>query len=282
MMSSPDLELQDANFIAFDTETTGLYPIASRLLEIGATRFDAGGERIADFEQLINPEMPIPPEAQAVNHITDDMVRNQPVVEMVLPAFIDFLGSSETLLVAHNAPFDLEFIGVDMLRLGLALPRHMVFDTCLLAQALLPGLRSYRLEALAVVLGVSTPQQHRALSDAELTKDVLLTLLGRSPRIVTLADLAAVTPPLAFERVKGYQADAPAGLEALGEAIEARSPIEIVYVGGSKGTEPRKVTPRALLRCRGYVYLAAYCHLDGRDKMYRLDRIIGLGGQAVT
>jgi DNA polymerase-3 subunit epsilon len=278
-MPRPDLELEDAGFIAFDTETTGLYPLASRLVEIGATRFDMGGERIADFEQLINPEMPIPPEAQAVNHITDDMVRDQPTVEVVLPPFMDFLGDPDNLLVAHNAPFDIEFIGVDMLRLGLPLPRHMVFDTCLLAQALLPGLRSYRLEALGVVLGVASPQEHRALADAGLAREVLLMLLGRNPGIRTLADLAAVAPPFSFERVKGYQADPPAGLEALGEGIKRRSAVEIVYVGGSKGTEPRKVTPRTLLRCRGYVYLAAYCHLDGKEKMYRLDRIIGVRGQ---
>ena len=275
-MPRPDLELEEAIFIAFDTETTGLYPLGSRLVEIGATRFETSGERIADFEQLINPEMPMPPEAQAVNHITDEMLRDQPTVDMVMPVFIDFLDGLDNMLVAHNAPFDLEFIGVDMLRLGLALPRHMVFDTCLLAQAILPGLRSYRLEALAVVLGVVSPQQHRALSDAELTRDVLLALLRKTPRIRTVADLAAVTPPLTFERVRVYQADPPAGLEPLGAAIEKRLPLQIVYSGGSKGIEPRKVTPRALLRYRGYVYLAAHCHLDGKEKMYRLDRIIGL------
>lgn len=275
-MPRPDLDLEEATFIAFDTETTGLYPLGASLVEVGATRFEASGERITDFEQLINPGVPMPPEAQAVNHITDEMLQDQPTVDMVMPAFIDFLDGLENMLVAHNAPFDLEFLGVDMLRLGLALPRHMVFDTCLLAQVVLPGLRSYRLEALAVTLGVASPQQHRALSDAELTKDVLLTLLRRTPRIRTVADLAGVTPPLTFERVRVYQANPPAGLEPLGAAIEKRLPLEIVYDGGSKGMEPRKVTPRALLRYRGYVYLAAYCHLDGKEKMYRLDRIIDL------
>jgi DNA polymerase-3 subunit epsilon len=275
-MPRPELELEKAVFIAFDTETTGLYPLASRLVEIGATRFEAGGERIAVFEQLINPEMPIPPDAQAVNHITDEMVRNKPTVDVVMPAFVDFLGGPDNLLVAHNAPFDIEFIGVDMLRLGIALPHHMVFDTCLLAQAVLPGLRSYRLEALASVLGIASSQEHRALSDAELAKEVLLTLLRRVRHVNTVADLAALAPPIAFERVRAYQAQPPEGLEALGAAIEERSQLGIVYIGGSKGTEPRQVTPRALLRYRGYVYLAAHCHIDGKEKMYRLDRIIEL------
>lgn len=277
-MQQADLDLGSAGFIAFDTETTGLYPLAARLVEIGATRFDAVGEPIAVFEQLTNPEMPIPLEAQAVNGITDEMVRNQPTVEMVLPAFIDFLGGPETILVAHNAPFDVEFIGVDLLRLGMALPAHRVFDTCLLARALLPGLRSYRLEALSLVLGLAPSQAHRALADAELTKEVLIALLRRAPRIRTVADLAAAAPPIGFERVRAYKADPPPGLEALGAAIEKRHTIEIVYAGGSKGIGLRKVTPLVLLRCRGYVYLAAHCHLDGKEKMYRLDRIIELRG----
>jgi DNA polymerase-3 subunit epsilon len=272
-MPSTDTRLEDAVFIAFDTETTGLYPLASRLVEIGASRFNSAGERISVFEQLINPEMPIPPAAQAVNRITDEMVRYQPTVDRVMPAFIDFLDGLDNILVAHNAPFDLEFIGVDMLRLGLSLPGHMVFDTCLLAQAVLPGLASYRLESLSVLLGVASPQRHRALADAELTGDVFLDLLRRDQRIQTVEDLARITPPLMFESVRVYQADPPAGFEPLKEAIEHKQVMEIIYSGGTKGAVPRRITPLAILRYGGFAYLAAYCHLDGKEKMYRLDRI---------
>jgi DNA polymerase-3 subunit epsilon len=270
------MELEEVHFIAFDTETTGLYPVVSRLIEIGATRFNAAGERISVFEQLINPEMPIPPDAQAVNHITDEMVRNKPTVDRVLPAFLDFLDGLDNVLVAHNAPFDLEFIGVDLIRLGLPLPGHMVFDTCALAQTIVPGLTSYRLESLAALLGVTAPQHHRALSDAELAGDVLLALLRRDRRIKTVADLAGIAPPLSFEQVRAFQADPPEGLRDLSAAIQRGLPVEIVYMGGSKGTEPRRVTPRAILRYGGYAYLAAHCHLDGKEKMYRMDRISAL------
>jgi predicted DNA-binding transcriptional regulator YafY len=61
----------------------------------------------------------------------------------------------------------------------------------------------------------------------------------------------------------------------LGKAIAGGLPVEVVYAGGSKGAVPRKITPKAVLRHRGYAYLAAYCHLDGKEKMYRLDRIGG-------
>jgi DNA polymerase III epsilon subunit family exonuclease len=272
-MPGPDLPLEEARFIAFDTETTGLYPVVGRLLEIGATCFRLDGEEIAVFEQLIDPETEIPADAQAVNHITDEMVRGQPTISEVMPGFIDFLGDTDHLLLAHNAPFDLGFIGVAMVRLGIALPRHMVFDTLAVAKSLAPGLRSYSLEPLSIMLGATGGQSHRALSDARLAADVFRSLLKRDPEARTLADLARVARPLSFECARGYRVRHPEGFEDLAAAIDRALIVEIVYEGGTKGLEPRRVTPRAFLRTSGYLYLAAHCHVDDREKMYRLDRI---------
>ena len=209
-MVSPDLKIAEAAFIAFDTETTGLYPVSARLVEIGATRFGPGGDEIAVFEQLIDPETDIPPDAQRVNHITDEMVRGQPTVEAVMPRFIDFLGSPDTILVAQNAPFDVGFIGVDLIRLGLAFPLNLIFDTKLIAQALLPLLPSYSLVNLGAMLGVSMGQEHRALSDARLTRDVFLALLEKAPAVKTIADLGRVAQPIKFESSRIYEAQPPA------------------------------------------------------------------------
>jgi DNA polymerase-3 subunit epsilon len=265
--------LDRATFIAFDTETTGLHPVVAKMLEIGAVRFNFAGEEIAVFEQLIDPQTSIPPDAQRINRITVDMVRGQPTVDTVLPGFIDFLGPPDSILLAHNAPFDLEFIGVDMIRLGLPFPSHLTFDTKVLAQSLMPGFMTYSLEALAARLGVARWQEHRALTDARLTKNVFLALLTRPPGVKSVSDLARLAPPLTFERLCGSRVEPPRGFEGLTLAIEEASMIEIVYEGGTAGHEPRKVTPRALLRSRGVLYLAAYSHADAKEKIYRLDRI---------
>jgi DNA polymerase-3 subunit epsilon len=273
-MATPELRIDKANFIAFDTETTGLYPVSARLVEIGATRYTAGGDEIAVFEQLIDPESDIPPEAQQVNHITDQMVRGQPTVEAVMPRFIDFLGSPDTVLVAQNAPFDVGFIGVDLIRLGLTFPTHLIFDTKLLAQAVMPLLPSYSLVNLATMLGISMGQKHRALADARLTRDVFLTLLEKAPNVKTIADLGNLTKPIVFESSRSiYEAKPPVGFEDLAAAIRDRHRIVMVYEGGTKGEEPREITPRAILGYGGTVYLAAFCHTDAREKVYRLDRI---------
>jgi DNA polymerase-3 subunit epsilon len=271
-----DRDLEDLTFIAFDTETTGLYPVMDRLVEIGAVRFGHDGEEIAVFEQLINPDTSIPPEAQQVNHITDSMVAGMPRIEAVLPRFLDFVGSSESILIAHNAPFDIGFIGVDLLRLGLGFPLNPVFDTKLVAQAVMPGLPTYSLEKLGTLLDVIDGQEHRALADARITKDVFVSLLARSQEIGTIGGLADISPPTAFETARLYEATPPAGFEDLAAAISSHTPIEIVYQGGTKGDEPRKVTPRALLQYGDSIYVAAFCHTDSKDKMYRLDRIVSL------
>jgi DNA polymerase III epsilon subunit family exonuclease len=272
-MAAASPELRNTEFIAFDTETTGLYPVAGRLVEIGAVRFRFDGEEVAVYEQLIDPEMPIPPEAQEVNHITDEMVRYQPTVEYALPGFLDFIGPAENVLVAQNAPFDIGFLGVDMIRCGIVPPQHLVFDTKVLAQALLPDLVSYSLRSLSRLLGVAEGQEHRALSDARITKATFLALLGRSPEIATIADLSRIAPPVSFEMVRMYLTRPPAGLEDLATAIDERRRVVLVLTGVAEVEEQHEVTPRALLRSNDLIYLAAYCHDDSRERMYRLDLI---------
>ncbi len=272
-MPRPDLPLKDATFITFDTETTGLYPVASRLVEIGAVCFRLDGEEISVFEQLIDPGTSIPPDAQAVNHITDEMVSGQPTVGEVLPGFLDFLGGTGNILIAHNAKFDMDFIGLDLLRMGLPLPQHMVLDTIMLARSLAPGLTSYSLEALSTTLGITRDQDHRALSDARLTREVFRELLRRNPGVGTVRVLAGIVPPQAFGRSRTQRVTPPPGYENLADAVARRTVVEIVYVGGTRGEEPRALTPHAFLQAGGYIYLAGHCHIDGQNKMYRLDRI---------
>ncbi len=94
-------------FTAFDLETTGLEKTRDRIVEIGAVKFDAMGV-IARFNVLINPGIPMPPEAGRVNGISDEMLADKPPIEEVMGDFVDFVGDS--ILIAHNAPFDTGFV----------------------------------------------------------------------------------------------------------------------------------------------------------------------------
>ena len=113
-----DRPLAEVEFVAFDLETTGLFPVVNRIVEFGAVRFRLDGRELGTWEQLVDPECPIPPGVTEIHGITDTMVRGQPTVARALPGFLDFLGRTEAILLAHNATFDLGFLNFAAAKTG--------------------------------------------------------------------------------------------------------------------------------------------------------------------
>ena len=264
--------LDEIELVAIDTETTGLYAISGRLLEIGAVRFTLDGSVHGEYQQLINPGESIAPEVQQINRISDDMVAEEPTVDQVLPGLVDFLDSDNTLVMAHNAAFDLGFLGAAFSKCGITLPALPVLDTLALARLLLPRAPNHKLETLCTVL--SLPRgTHRALADAHAVRALFLALAQTRPDVQTLEQLHQLTPLLGFADGDVVPIEAPPGFEALALAMEERRIVTIVYDGGSKGIAPRPVTPISLLRSNGASFLLARCELEGRDKQFRLDRV---------
>jgi DNA polymerase-3 subunit epsilon len=150
-------------FIAFDLETTGIQPKTDAIVEIGAVRFD-GAEPAGSFCSLINPGRPIPPEASAVNGITDEMVADQPAVETVLADFAAFCG--DLPLVAHNAPFDFKFLLSAVETHKAKAPTGVVLDSCALARIVFPGMINYKLGTLVQHFGFPVGDFHRAEIDS--------------------------------------------------------------------------------------------------------------------
>ncbi|AGT44689.1 3'-5' exonuclease [Treponema pedis] len=154
-----------AVFTAFDTETTGINPKDERVVEIGCVKFDTRGI-IARYNVLINPEKPMPEEAGAVNKITDEMLADKPKFPQILPDFLDFIRN--TVLVAHNAGFDISFINAELERCGKTKLTNKVFDTLTFAREVYPGLSSYALQNLAMQFGIQAISAHRAEDDARV------------------------------------------------------------------------------------------------------------------
>lgn len=163
-------------FAAFDTETTGLEPKLNRVVEAGAIRFDALGVS-ARFNSLINPKIPMPSEVTKVNGITDAMLAKEPDAAKVMPDFIDFL--SDSVLIAHNAPFDVAFVNEELARLGMQPLRNRVVDTRIFAKEIYPGLPNYRLQDLARNFGIEAIDAHRAEDDARVCMELFLVCLNR-------------------------------------------------------------------------------------------------------
>ena len=150
------------DYVAFDIETTGLSDENDRITEIGAVRFVQGVP--ADrFQTYVNPDMPIPENIQRLTGITDRDVFDAPDEGAAVGAFLDFAG--DLPLCAHNADFDVGFIGAAAERLGRPF-RPLVIDTLALAQALLPDLKKFKLDVVSDRLGLPAFNHHRASDDA--------------------------------------------------------------------------------------------------------------------
>jgi DNA polymerase III subunit epsilon len=272
-MNDTQPRLTDVSFVALDTETTGLFPIMHRLVEVGAVRFRLDGQELATFQTLINPEIPIPKDVQHVHGITDRMVRGKPTIEYVLPQFIEFLGHHDTILLAHNAPFDLGFLAMALTRLRITYPPHYLLDTLHMARRLYPAWPSHSLEYVATRLKVAKRAEHRALSDARLVKDIFPAVLQHVPAVRTITDLARFSLPLTFADAPVFAIEPPPGFEALTTALSERCAITIVYEHGWQRPQPRMITPRLVLEVQGVAYVIAHCHLSGAERTFRLDRI---------
>jgi len=171
-----DRRLSELAYTVFDTETTGLNPSeGDEIIQIGATRCVNGKLlRQESFEQLVNPGRLIPAATIPIHGITQDMVSGKPGITEVLPAFYAF--AQDTVLVAHNAAFDMKFLQLQEKATGLKFD-HPVLDTLLLSAVVHPNQESHRLEAIAERFNITVLGRHTALGDALVTAEVWLRLI---------------------------------------------------------------------------------------------------------
>ncbi|HEY0903252.1 MAG TPA: DEDD exonuclease domain-containing protein [Marmoricola sp.] len=187
--------LRDLTFCVVDLETTGAaVSQGSMITEIGAVKV-RGGEVLGEFQTLVNPHSEIPPFIAVLTGITNSMVAAAPPIEVALPSFLEFARGS--VLVAHNAPFDVGFLQHFARSLGHAWPSFEVVDTARLARRVITrdDAPNCKLSSLAVTFGSATTPNHRALSDARATVDVLHGLFERlgAQGVHTLEELQTFT-----------------------------------------------------------------------------------------
>ncbi|WP_338414781.1 exonuclease domain-containing protein [uncultured Sphaerotilus sp.] len=171
-----EMRLTDLAYTVFDTETTGLNPSeGDEIIQIGAARVVNGKLlRQESFEQLVNPQRIIPAASVPIHGIQPEMVWGQPTIEQVLPTFHAF--ARDTVLVAHNAAFDMRFLQLKEAVTGLRFD-HPVLDTLLLSVVVHPHQDSHRLEAIAERFEITVIGRHTALGDAMVTAEVFLRLI---------------------------------------------------------------------------------------------------------
>jgi DNA polymerase III epsilon subunit family exonuclease len=268
------MKIKDAIYTVFDFETTGLFAgSGDEICEIGAlkTGFDGKEER---FEQLIDPRRPISQGAYALNRITPKMLKGQPTIDEVLPAFMEFIKGS--VLVAYNARFDISFLASSLGEERTVLNEFQVIDVLELARGCFNVDGRYNLGNVASHFGIRQDIAHRAMPDVistwEIFKKAVPVLKKRG--VENVEDIARVYPS-ASSGLR-YQTDLPEVkvvgpiAEVLLAAIRSKIPVKIRYRSSwqSKVTE-RTITPISI---KGE-YVFSFCHLRQENRTFLIECI---------
>ena len=195
----------DTEYCVLDIETTGLSYRTEKITELGAIKIK-NGEVIDTFECFVNPEKPIPQKVVEVTHITDDMVKDARTIKEILPEFLEFMGDS--VLVAHNADFDIGFLKHNAEKLGYILDNTYI-DTLRLAKDLFPEYKKYKLGIIAEKLGIVVEVAHRALDDVKTLVEVFKIMLKmlKERNVKTVDDIDVVTAgDTNFKNLPSYHA----------------------------------------------------------------------------
>ncbi len=231
--------LREVTFVVVDLETTGGSYKTETITEIGAVKV-RGGEILGEFSTLVDPGRAIPPQITMLTGISDSMVANAPRIESVLPSFLEF--SRHCVLVAHNAGFDIGFLKEACRRHQLPWPNPRVVDTVRLARSVLTKdeAPSVRLGLLAPLLGSPVQPDHRALTDARATVDVLHALFERVGNlgVHSLDELQQATRQVSPER-RRKRVLAQGLPAAAGVYLFRGRGDEVLYVGTSKNLRQR-------------------------------------------
>ena len=165
-------------FIGFDLETTGILSHVDQIVEIAAVRFK-DGKPTESFQQLVSIDIAMPKEASAINGITDEMLKGQPSIEETLPKFAHFC--RDTIMVAHNAVFDFQFLAHVIQEKRLPSPQGIVLDTYNLSRKIFPGLSNYKLVTLCDYLKINSKEFHRAKADSISCGYLFANILTKLP-----------------------------------------------------------------------------------------------------
>jgi DNA polymerase-3 subunit epsilon len=264
----------DYTYVAFDTETSGAYPLGADIVEFGAIKWHRG-EIIDRYQTLLKPQEPMSDFIIGIHGITNEMVADAPLMKDKVQEIRNFFSGS--VAVAHHAPFDLGFLTAEFEKYRVPLPTEPVLCTSLLSRVLIPESVNHKLQTLVKFLNLPAGQAHRAFADAEACLQVLLECMKRKGEE---ASLAAVSKTMGKKLEWSYyslqahgKGSTAAALDKVVQALHERKDLDIVYAGGSLRGSTRRITPLGIVRNPDGDYVMALCHIDRAQKRFYLKKM---------
>jgi DNA polymerase III epsilon subunit len=261
-------------FAFLDVETTGLDPVSGdKICEIAVIK-TIDGQVADEFVTIVNPGRNIPERAISIHGITQVMVNRAPLFRDIAKDLLDFL--NDTVIVAHNAKFDLEFLRSELKNLNQSLPENEVIDTLGIARRYY-SFPSNSLGEIARYIGLPIDEEHRALADVTTTKDIfeyfLKDLERRGIRLKRLKDILKLQGK-SVELQTTNELVLPTEIE---QALRDKGKLEIKYLSAyEEETSVRVIEPFDISVSKANTYIHAYCHLRKQRCTFRLDRILGI------
>ncbi len=265
-----NLLIDQVPLVFVDTETTGLNPrYGDRIVEIAVARFRQGA--MEDYyETLVNPQRRIGAGAARIHGITDAEVRTAPIFAEIAAQLCQQL--SDGVVVGHNAPFDLGFIGNEFRLAGLPCPNNLVLDTLTLLRQHF-RFPSNGLQRVAEYLRISPGRAHRAMADVLTTQKVFAHIVRNlDPRgELTLGDFLELQGgPIPWRVMSESEIPIPPIVEA---ALYQNQRLFLRYCDEKGVVSEREVSPIGIQMQGKTVYLRAFCYLRMSERHFRLDRI---------
>lgn len=281
-------KIEDLTFVAFDTETTGAYPLGSEIVEFGAIKFKV------EFEKYLSPELaPANPKLNwqildelqvlvkpsrrmsafniSIHGITNEMVSDCSPMSQKINQIREFL--NDCILIAHHAPFDMGFLIIELEKANLKFPTDPVLCTSLLGRALISETPNHKLQTLVKYFKLDGGNAHRALDDAKACGQVALECFRRLGPNSKLQDLVSkMKSELRWSDFQMLSTDSEL-IKKVAQAILDRKDIQMIYSGGTRSGSYRIVTPKGIVRNPDGDYISAICHIDRVQKRFYFNKI---------
>ncbi len=266
-----NIDINSVPVVILDLETSGKYPIDSQICEIAAVKWQ-GGKEVASYQTLVKPDETMSDFVIKIHNITNEMVADAPKISEVLPEFRKFIEGS--ICVAHHAPFDLGFLSYDFEACKIDLPKIPAICTSLLAIARIKDSPNHRLQTLMKHFAIDPGAAHRALDDARSCAAVLFKCLETFSANVTLAEVTeAQGSKLLWQNFSMNELRKNKAHKNLIEAVENKVEVDMVYMGGSKPGQFRRVKPISVVRNPLGDFLVANDLKSPKLKRYYISKI---------